>query len=134
MHDVGDDLVGAFICEQVPDATHACQKWKNNDIEPPNSNPRGVTVYDEIALEAHFQNLLPVEMARDDARYIIQHRQEEVLNLTHIDFPKTCSDDEVMDLILELSLEAERSMVPEFFNSAIGETVLRSKFDTEKNT
>mmetsp|Transcript_25280 Transcript_25280/g.37053 ORF Transcript_25280/g.37053 Transcript_25280/m.37053 type:complete len:437 (+) Transcript_25280:182-1492(+) len=134
MHNVGDDLVGAFVCEQVPDATHACQKWKKSNIEPPNSNPRGVTVYDEIALEAHFLKLLPDGMSRDDARDVIQHRQEEVLNLTHVDFPKTCIDDEVMGLVLELSLEAERTMVPEFFDSARGETVLRSKFETDKNT
>jgi len=38
-----------------------------------------------------------------------------------------------MDLLLKYSLEAERIMVPEFFESDMGEVVLRSKFEMERD-
>eukprot|EP00565_Helicotheca_tamesis_P001944 CAMPEP_0185726164 /NCGR_PEP_ID=MMETSP1171-20130828/2229_1 /TAXON_ID=374046 /ORGANISM="Helicotheca tamensis, Strain CCMP826" /LENGTH=223 /DNA_ID=CAMNT_0028394467 /DNA_START=71 /DNA_END=739 /DNA_ORIENTATION=- len=134
MHDVGGDLVGSFICDQIPNATHACQKWKTNNIQPPNTNRAVVTFYDEIAQAAYFEGYISDEISRDEARKRIQQHQERNLKLTAEDFPKICAEDDLMDLVLDLSLKAEEKMVPEFFHGNLGETTLRSEFELYADT
>ena len=110
-----------FFCHALPDADKACLKTKEILRSPmpgsTNVNQEVILVYVELA---HFASLVPGMADKQYAtkQYLydqIQHYNENVLNQTRYNMngaPLICPRNDILDLILQLSLQAEEHLVP----------------------
>lgn len=60
-----------------------------------------------------------------------EHHQKVTLKLTDYDFDVACLDRAVLDSLLEMPLEIERLIVPDFFTGPLGESELRADFEKQ---
>eukprot|EP00591_Stephanopyxis_turris_P001482 CAMPEP_0195509500 /NCGR_PEP_ID=MMETSP0794_2-20130614/2417_1 /TAXON_ID=515487 /ORGANISM="Stephanopyxis turris, Strain CCMP 815" /LENGTH=520 /DNA_ID=CAMNT_0040636733 /DNA_START=176 /DNA_END=1738 /DNA_ORIENTATION=- len=131
MHDGSQEVVDNFFCEQVPNATFACQALRDltENQRQPNWNAGASTAYDELAVAAYLSGFVNGgNISRQEMRDRIQERQEGKLNLTANDFPKDCLSEDMLDQLLKQSLLAEQMVLPSFYASPLGEEDLRRQF------
>jgi hypothetical protein len=65
---------------------------------------------------------------------LVQSHQEDTLHLTHLDLPQRYLPSNISDRLLNLSLSAEKEIVPAFYASSKGEIEHRQKFLEAYNT
>eukprot|EP00557_Chaetoceros_sp_GSL56_P008223 CAMPEP_0176499254 /NCGR_PEP_ID=MMETSP0200_2-20121128/12820_1 /TAXON_ID=947934 /ORGANISM="Chaetoceros sp., Strain GSL56" /LENGTH=71 /DNA_ID=CAMNT_0017897643 /DNA_START=698 /DNA_END=913 /DNA_ORIENTATION=+ len=65
---------------------------------------------------------------------MIEQHQKVTLNLTDYDFDVVCPDRAILDELLDISLEMERLIVPDFFAGPFGESELRSDFEMQSKS
>lgn len=145
MHDTSKEIIAEFMCEAIPNAPNACEETTTrlrNKGELVFNPSTGALVYSELVYAAYQMGLLNVS-GFDDNNYnetlwkeiisMTQNRQEIELGLKSHEFLEIlCPEKSVLDRILELSLDVERELFPEYFQSEYGEPVIRQQFDSEK--
>ena len=130
-HQDQNNLVGSFYCSVFPGPqSHACAHRKA--IGTPKSgskNLSGSHNYDMLSIAAFDANLInPRVLQRAAVAEAARRHQEEVLSLTDKDFPLTCMSSEQLNTLLEMSLQFEQRMMPEWYKTPRGEKEHREQF------
>ena len=137
-HDRTKDLVEALYCDTFPDANITCSTLK--DVLPKLSryNVQREMVYGELAVGAVEMGLIPTNFqTHKEMKAVvdcIRDYQEETLGLTKYDFQMVCPPEDMLNGLLDLSLEIENSMIPYFYDTSLGEAQLRSDFEKQRTT
>ena len=63
-------------------------------------------------LEARRQGILPFNVSRREAYGQAQRYQEDILNMTEADLPRTCLSDEQLDELRDISYRVEQQYMP----------------------
>lgn len=130
-----------FYCDALINATNTCnklreqQKLKNgktiyNKLKP--------LIYEELAYYSQRLDLINnIHINVRELTELIRQQQENIWKLNEYDFiadSKTCFTNEQLDYLLELTLQAELELFPDFLNSEVGEADIRAKFEQDKYT
>jgi hypothetical protein len=137
-------MVDEFFCNIVPRANATCTAHMNRSVEERSKveNPSRELVYDDLVFVAIRELKLNFSMTQGDKSNIVEslaskvkYYQETTLQLTQFDFDikyKKCPEPEVLQLILNYTLQAEQYFFPDFYNSDKGRQDILSKFDRDK--
>jgi len=114
----GNPLMQHFLCDTVPNASHACEASRTGAIgwNGTNHNVGAKLDYDILATAAYNQHLLGFQLrgtnvtARREVSRRIREHQEIDLRRTVKDFPQKCLADSTLHFLYNKSLEAERSL------------------------
>jgi hypothetical protein len=134
MHGKNTDLVQDFFCKAIPHAQNTCEAVKKyRDQRMVHYNPSQLLIYYDLAYRAHRLGLIHISSQEqlDTVVQLIEQHQKVTLKLSDKDFDVICPERAMLDLLLETSLEMERTMVPEFFAGPLGESELRSDFEMQ---
>ncbi len=123
-HQEPDNMVGSFYCNVFPGPqSHACKHRKR--IGTPHSihqNLSGSHNYDMLSVAAfHSHVLIQRDLQRPAVAEAARRHQEEVLKLSDKDFPLICMSPQQLNNLLEMSLEFERRILPEWYKTPQGE-------------
>ena len=130
MHDQSKDIAEALYCDVMPHAHHTCEAIRTS-TESLHVNSKSVLVYRDLAYGAKKKSLVEIETQHrlDAVTDAVQKYQQDTLHLTSMDFKRKCLSPETLEILLEKSLEYERMLFPEVFDSPLGEADLRSDFE-----
>ena len=129
MHDDKDNNE-VFFCQVIPHADHTCTAMREEG-ESKHANSRVDLIYEDLAYSAMKAGLVEIKNA-ESLTYVtdaIKEHQEVTLNLTSKDFEMICLSPEAEKWLLDISLEMEKNLLPEFFESSLGEERLRAEFE-----
>jgi hypothetical protein len=131
-HQDPDNLVGGFYCNVFPGPqSHACEHRRR--IGTPHSTNRNLSGshnYDMLSVAAFQSSLIKSrDLPRPAVAEAARRYQEEVLNLSDKDFPLICMSPQQLSKLLETSIEFERRILPEWFQTPQGEQQHRAQFD-----
>lgn len=140
IHDT-TDLVSDFYCTVIPEAETACEVAKARaeaaaeDEEHENHthsslNKSVALDYDRLVRAAYRAGLLGEDVTLQEALDAVVYRQETILEASIHDLPLVCMSGDTLDMILDMSLEAERTFFPDWFASPFGEDDLRARFES----
>lgn len=88
-----------------------------------------ILAYDELATAATAIGLIDTTRKTRPAVFkAAKLRQEKVLNMTHEDFPLTCPSRGELESFLNVSIQLEAKIVPEFHASPEGKQVHQETF------
>ena len=109
-----------FFCEVIPNATRACEALKRGGAKSIKvENPRLDLLYEDLVYTAMKNGLVDINTNKQvhDATRAVQIYQEGTgtLNLTRNDLPITCLTSEAKKWLLDVSLDIEKTLFPEFF-------------------
>jgi hypothetical protein len=110
-----DPLLTYMFCHLIP-LGNTCRAVRNNLLEilDAGSNERFPENYDLLAQRARQIGLHPngdPSFSRPDVWKAIQSHQETILNRTSRDFPQKCVSNASLEMLWNLSLEAERTIL-----------------------
>lgn len=159
MHDMGEyrDVSEIFYCEtiHVPDVTinpdqpkktepgvmtNTCAAIKDRDEHGRfiDFNHAHALVYEELAWHAIQSNLITTNdtFTIKEITTMAKHHQERTLNKTQYDFHgyMICPSTELLDWLLQTTLDDEYEFFPKFFESPDGEEVIKAKFEKDSNS
>eukprot|EP00551_Chaetoceros_affinis_P017393 CAMPEP_0203712246 /NCGR_PEP_ID=MMETSP0091-20130426/69940_1 /ASSEMBLY_ACC=CAM_ASM_001089 /TAXON_ID=426623 /ORGANISM="Chaetoceros affinis, Strain CCMP159" /LENGTH=445 /DNA_ID=CAMNT_0050590217 /DNA_START=38 /DNA_END=1376 /DNA_ORIENTATION=- len=127
-HDAANfDTVEAFACDQLDDAPHTCEAAKSRPkaIHKNPSKPLDWKIFRQRLKNYHSIGHVP----DDDERW--QDIEQKFDSMT--DVPKACLSDDMKNKLLQISLQSETFMTPEWFhNSEEGLAFLKSMTDVPK--
>jgi hypothetical protein len=126
-----------FFCEVIPNAKRACEALKRGGAKSNKvKNPRVDLMYEDLVYTAMKNGLVDINTNKQvhDATRAVQKYQEGALNLTRNDLPITCLASEAKEWLLDVSLDIEKTLFPEFFKSPLGEERLRAEFEVHAKT
>jgi hypothetical protein len=129
-----DDVTRQFFCHAIPNLEKTCTAVKTRvGRKSKKHNKSQVLTYHDLAYHAHRLGLIHITSKRqvEMAVQLITQHQKVTLKLSDYDFDMLCPDRAMLDQLLQVSLEMERLMVPEFFASPSGESQLRSDFEKQ---
>ena len=141
-------------CDVLPGSKNTCEKVTeliNQDGKLLINKSPGSFLYQNIAYIAHRSNLINVNTKE---RYTVVQRKIEAFyrentgipEHARVNFDKSnvsssvpkvklkCPPQEVLDFLLDVSIRAERELVPDFFSSPRGETELKLDFEKKSKT
>jgi hypothetical protein len=125
--DSRDDLLERFYCQAVPDASRTCQAVRDSTYLKVYNSRRDL-IYDDLAGIVDIRTKEQFKTFVESARKF----QESTLGLRSKDFKMKCLSDEKAQLLLNVSLQAEAKLFPEFFKGPSGEASLRSDFEKKR--
>ena len=138
LHDTGEEFVKDFYCNVVPHARSACKaiERSNRHHNYIRNNTSVSLVYEDIAYAAHRKGMINIKEKNKFkfCRDTIQAYQEKVLNLSSSDFSYQCPPHNVLKHLREVSLQAERELLPAFYSSVNGEIQLTTDFEIQSKT
>jgi thymidylate kinase len=126
MHDPGD-LMTKVYCDILPNATNTCE-WYKKKVEMEAGETRhenpSISIWPRFVVsEAKHQGFtFPNNVNLEQSVKMFANRSNYTL-------PMQCVSPREEQEILETSLEHEKAMVPEFFESPLGEEKLRKGFE-----
>lgn len=135
MHAQGDVVEGIF-CENIKTANTTCAAVMdlNKRSKISKKNMSTFQGYDRIAVAAYRMGLVTnsddESCQRGYVRKHIQKRHEHELGLKSSNFPVECVSREILDRLLNLTIQEEKIIFPIFSKSVLGEETLRQNFDT----
>jgi len=117
-HDRSMDLSERFYCEAIPDAYHTCEVIRNSETSI-HANPTVYLGYENLAYAACKANLVHAnsKVLRNALNTAVKKHQEETLGLTRDDFKLKCLPPEILQRLLNKSLEYEKAVLPELDGS-----------------
>mmetsp|Transcript_17870 Transcript_17870/g.22219 ORF Transcript_17870/g.22219 Transcript_17870/m.22219 type:complete len:404 (-) Transcript_17870:91-1302(-) len=134
LHDV-DDVVSDFYCNVIPEAPRACDVVRRRTTK---REKMGIKVqwnpsleeihYIRLARAAVQMGLLEDHVDLKEAVEAARFRQERNLNLKLSDFPQECLSMDVQTFLLELSIEIENRLFPEWYARPGGEQDIKKQF------
>ena len=127
------DIVQSFYCN-LPDATNTCNAVQNMDNVQ--VHPSFGLEYEDIARAARKAVILDFE-DKDIPKVSqgMQRYHEDVLHMARGDFKMMCPPPDVLQTIWDISLEAEKTLFPELFESnPEHESEMRADFDIAAGT
>jgi hypothetical protein len=125
-----DDITTSFYCDMVPHAPHACQ-YSQHRPAPSRHNSKSVleAAYNDIVWAAAKVGLFDVTRT---TRYEATQALRQFGTLHGIaemtDLPLACPTPRLLDSLLNKSLALERVLLPDFFQSPLGESQHRASF------
>ena len=139
MHDIDKDqhesYTTAFLCNHVPDAKYWCDQSRQRDrvaSQTTTLNQGTSLFYDALLVEALDRGLLNItsnsNVLRCKAIAMATKYHERVMNETSKDLPQICPKTEELEEFLKMSLDFEKELLPEFYNSPKGEKAHRANF------
>ena len=128
MHDNTDNFVADFYCKMIPNTANACTYRTDEGLEKQALNVGHPLQYQFLALAAHSEGLVKNTTSILDVIAAAKKRQEVDLNLTANDFPHECLSVEQEESLLNRSLQFEKHLLPEWFESPRGEVEHRAKY------
>lgn len=116
------NLMTNVFCNVIPHATHSCTRSKI-EKETGKANPSIPLWPKAVSEEARFQRLTfeNVETLANDIT--------EFASTINYAVPLKCLLPQVQQSILDKSLQYEKDLVPDFFQSPLGEGILRQEFE-----
>lgn len=109
---------------KILDTPHLCHNLPEAlDI----SNPSRNLDYDRLSVKAWERGWVPSNRSRREVAELTRRYQENVLNHSG-DFPLLCPSQRVLSLLLNRSLEYERMLLPDFFETPLGRVGLERSF------
>ena len=127
MHDNADNFVAYFYCKMIPNTTSAC-KYRTDEGLEKQANVGHPLQYQFLALAAHSEGLVTNTKSILKVIEAARKRQEVDLNLTANDFPLQCLSVEQEERLLNRSLQFEKHLLPEWYESPRGEIEHRAKY------
>jgi len=127
MHDKSKD----FFCDAMPYAHHTCKAIRESADKEKVLNSSVDFIYQDLAYGAFKKGLVAIktDSKMNEVAKAVKLFQERKLGLRSSDFIMTCPSSETKKILLEKSLEFEKSLFPEWFSSPLGEAKLRSDFE-----
>jgi len=123
------NILKTFYCKMLNDTKTACSKHNNDTAK--SLNKRYSLEYHRLVIEAnnHYE-LLPDGTDLNKAATELEtiHRREMGMNTRK--FPRICLDDDKFSKLLNVSLEMEEKLLPDWFSSENGEADIQRKFKT----
>ena len=119
-----------FFCDVMPRADNICNAVRNEE-EGIYENLHTDLIWQDLAYAAWKKGMVNVKTDEDlkKVTQAIQEYQEDTLHLTKKDFPMICLSPEAEKWLLQVSLEAEEKLVPEFFKTPLGKEGLLAEFE-----
>eukprot|EP00957_Ditylum_brightwellii_P141088 10748919-Ditylum_brightwellii.AAC.1 len=119
-----DYFIEDFFCNKVPRGHTTCNSWRNDHLHISSKEGEDIVTtandaYDQIAIAAYNMGLVSGQYdTRAQVRERIKTYHEITMGFTPNDFPMECPDDLALETLLELSIEAEKTIVPNFFHES----------------
>lgn len=116
-----------FACEILTDAQHTCRHVRTRSEPPPALNVRSsvdaaLTVND-LAVTARQKGLFPENTKRE---WVLREAQK--YNIQFQQLPLVCPSRDKLEKLLNRSIDLEKSMLPDFHLSPLGEQKHRDDF------
>lgn len=128
LHDERTDIATLFFCKSIPHGENTCNALMALGVGATVYNPSKILIYHDLAYRAHRLGLIHISSTKQlkaAVKLIEQHQKESNK------FDVICPDRAILNRLLEISLQMEKLMVPEFFAGPSGERELRSDFEQQ---
>lgn len=130
LHDKSKEFSEHFFCDAMPGAKNTCQFIKN-DNKTQHLNSSVDLVYINLAFAARQMGLLRIATDEElkTVSAVVRKHHEQTLGRTINDFKLICPPAKMLEMILNKSLQYEKSIFPK-----LDEAVLRSDFEKQSTT
>lgn len=126
-------VTNALFCDVIGNAPHVCNHSRSRAVLPhANKKESGLQFYNDIVWHAAVLNITGLDMinqTRAEASAKLMHYHQAVLNRTIHDLPmRVCPSNDRLQVLLDQSLDLEKHLLPDVYDSPHGKDELVENF------
>lgn len=126
-------VTNALFCDVIGNAPHVCNHSRSRaNLSHANKKESGLQFYNDIVWHAAVSNIAGLDMVnqtRMETSVKLMHYHQAVLNRTIHDLPmRACPSNARLQVLLNQSLDVEKHLLPDVYNSSHGKDELVENF------